>query len=41
MDVIVAREVEVVGEVEARDVVLEVLLRTTVRAVLVGKTAFF
>ena len=41
MDVIVALEVEVVGGVEEREVVLEVPLGTTVRAVFVGNTAFF
>lgn len=42
IDVIVALEVSVVvGNVEEREGVLEVLLGTTVRAVLVGKTAFF
>ena len=40
MDVIVAREIEVVEEVETRDVVLGVRLGTTVSAVLVGSTAF-
>lgn len=40
-DVMVALGVEVVGNVEEREAVLEILLGTTVRAVLVGKTAFF
>lgn len=47
MDVIVARDVEVEEKSGPRDVVLavldllDVLLGTTVRAVLVGRTAFF
>jgi hypothetical protein len=40
IDVMVVLEVEVVGDVEKRAAVLEILLGTTVRAVLVGKTAF-
>lgn len=40
-DVRVADAVEAVEAVEVRVVVLDVLLGTTVRAVLVGKTAFF
>ncbi|KAJ4990102.1 hypothetical protein SVAN01_04383 [Stagonosporopsis vannaccii] len=47
IDVIVARDVDTEEEISARDVVLDVLglldvlLGTIVRAVLVGKTAFF
>lgn len=41
MDVMVALELEVVDDVEERGDVLAALLGTTVRAVLVGKTAFF
>lgn len=40
IDVMVVLEVEVVGDVEKRAAVLEILLGMTVRAVLVGKTAF-
>ena len=41
MDVMDALEVDVVDHIEERDVVLGMLLGTTVRAVLVGKTASF
>lgn len=41
MGVIVALEVDKVGGVEELGVVLDMLLGTTVRAVLVGETAFF